>query len=57
MAPRAVRDTAWARLATELPAGLLSSMTEVVPMSELLARGPGIIDGQVRGRWVVDPSS
>jgi acrylyl-CoA reductase (NADPH) len=57
MAPRAVRDTAWARLATELPAGLLSSMTEVVPMSELLARGPSIIDGQVRGRWVVDPSS
>jgi hypothetical protein len=26
-------------------------------MSELLARGPSIIDGQVRGRWVVDPSS
>jgi acrylyl-CoA reductase (NADPH) len=57
MAPRSVRDSAWARLAAELPAELLGSMTEIVPMSELLARGPSILDGQVRGRWVVDPST
>jgi acrylyl-CoA reductase (NADPH) len=37
------------------PAEVLASMTEVVPMSELIERGPSILDGQVRGRWVVDP--
>lgn len=57
MAPRDVRDAAWARLASDLPADLLGSMTEVVPMSELIDRGPSIMDGQVRGRWVVDPSA
>jgi acrylyl-CoA reductase (NADPH) len=57
MAPRSVRDAAWARLASDLPADLLGSMTEVVPMSELLDRGPSIMQGQVRGRWVVDPSA
>lgn len=57
MAPREVRDVAWARLAEELPRDLLPSMTEVIPMSELLERGPGIVQGQVRGRWVVDPSA
>ena len=56
MAPRGVRDAAWARLASDLPAGVLGSMTEVVPMSELLDRGPSIMDGKVRGRWVVDPA-
>jgi acrylyl-CoA reductase (NADPH) len=55
MAPRPVREDAWARLATDLPTELLESMTEVVPMSELLERGPAIVEGQVRGRWVVDP--
>jgi len=32
-------------------------MTEVVPLSEVLERGPVILDGQVRGRWVVDPNA
>lgn len=57
MAPRELRDAAWARLASELPGDVLGSMTEIVPMTELLARGPSIMDGQVRGRWVVDPSA
>jgi acrylyl-CoA reductase (NADPH) len=56
MAPREIRDAAWARLASELPGDVLTSMTEIVPMTELLTRGPSIMDGQVRGRWVVDPS-
>ena len=30
-------------------------MTEIVPLSELIERGPTILAGQVRGRWVVDP--
>jgi acrylyl-CoA reductase (NADPH) len=55
--PTPLRRVAWDRLARELPADLLDSMTEVVPLSELLERGPTILDGQVRGRWVVDPRS
>ena len=54
MTPTAVRERAWARLATDLSQELIDSMTEIVPLSELLDRGPSILDGQVRGRWVVD---
>lgn len=57
MTPTSVRTVAWDRLARDLSADLIDSMTEVVPMSELLERGPSILDGQVRGRWVVDPST
>lgn len=54
--PTPLRSMAWQRLAEELDRAMLDSMTEVVPLSELLERGPTILDGQVRGRWVVDPS-
>jgi acrylyl-CoA reductase (NADPH) len=57
MTPIADRRRAWDQLAQELPADLIESMTEVVPLSELLDRGPAILDGQVRGRWVVDVSA
>lgn len=53
--PMPIRITAWERLRTALSTEMLTSMTEVVPMSELLDRGPTILGGQVRGRWVVDP--
>ena len=56
MTPIPIRNRAWARLGRDLPAAMIDSMTEVVPLSELLERGPTILDGQVRGRWVVDPS-
>ncbi len=55
--PTPVRDQAWARLGHDLPATMIDSMTEIVPLSQLLERGPSILDGQVRGRWVVDPSA
>ena len=55
MTPTPVRVAAWERLATLLPSDVLASMTEVIPLSELLDRGPSILAGQVRGRWVVDP--
>lgn len=55
--PLDVRTAAWARLATDLPLALLETMTEVIPMSELLDRGPAILAGQVRGRVVVDPNA
>ena len=55
MANTAARDTAWSRLATDLPASLIDEMTEIVPMSVLPAQGQAILAGQVRGRIVVDP--
>jgi acrylyl-CoA reductase (NADPH) len=56
-APRADREAAWARLATDLPASLLDAMTDVVPMSTLPEQGAAIMAGQTRGRLVVDPAT
>ena len=55
MTPTPTRVEAWDRLAGLLPSDVLASITEVIPLSELLDRGPSILAGQVRGRWVVDP--
>jgi acrylyl-CoA reductase (NADPH) len=57
MAPIAMREAAWSRLATDLQSEMVDTITEVVPLTELLERGPTILDGQVRGRWVVDPNT
>ena len=57
MAPIPLREAAWARISTDLPVDLVDAITEVVPLSELLDRGPTILEGQVRGRWVVDPNA
>ncbi|HSL74110.1 MAG TPA: MDR family oxidoreductase [Ilumatobacteraceae bacterium] len=57
LAPIEMRRRAWDRLAKDLPAELIDAMTEVVPLTELLDRGPTILDGQVRGRWVVDTNA
>ncbi len=57
MAPTADREAAWARLATDLPSGMLAAMTEIVPMSSLPEQGEAIMAGQTRGRIVVDPNA
>jgi acrylyl-CoA reductase (NADPH) len=57
MAPLADREAAWARLAEDLPAGMLEAITEVVPMSSLPEQGEAIMAGQTRGRIVVDPNA
>ena len=57
MAPISMREEAWTRLATDLSADVIDAITEVVPLTEVLDRGLTILDGQVRGRWVVDPSA
>lgn len=56
MAPNDAREAAWARLVTDLPAGVLDTLTEVVPMSSLPEQGQAIMAGTTRGRLVVDPS-
>jgi acrylyl-CoA reductase (NADPH) len=54
MAPRALREAAWARLAQDLDTAQLERMTREVGLAEAIALGAQILAGQVRGRVVVD---
>jgi acrylyl-CoA reductase (NADPH) len=54
MLPMAPRLEAWARLATDLPMDKLDAMTVDNALGDLMALGPQILKGQVRGRVVVD---
>jgi acrylyl-CoA reductase (NADPH) len=54
MAPRARREAAWARLATDLDPGKLASITHEISLAQALVRAPEILAGVVRGRLVVD---
>jgi acrylyl-CoA reductase (NADPH) len=55
--PRAVRETAWARLGRELPAARLDAIATVAPMSRLPALAEDILAGRVRGRVVIDTTA
>ena len=52
--PNPKRQTAWDRLAQDLPLEKLDAMTVVEPMSKVLELAPQILRGQVRGRVVID---
>jgi acrylyl-CoA reductase (NADPH) len=54
MAPIAKREKAWQRLARDLPAAKLADITVTEPMSKLPELAKQILDGQVRGRVVID---
>jgi acrylyl-CoA reductase (NADPH) len=54
MCPADRRRAAWARLARDLPADKLASMTQVVPLGEVPALSQSIVAGAVRGRVVID---
>jgi NADPH2:quinone reductase len=53
MAPMALRQQAWSRLARDLEPGLLEEITSEVPLSEAVAAAQRLMAGQVRGRIVV----
>lgn len=53
MAPLALREQAWARLARDLDAKHLDSITTEIPLSEAIAAAQRLMAGQVRGRVVV----
>ena len=57
MAPRAVREAAWARLAQDLDTAQLERMTREVGLTEAIGLGAEILAGQVRGRMVVNVNS
>ncbi len=52
--PKERRVTAWGRLARELDAGKLESMVNRVGLADVIGLGGKILQGQVRGRTVVD---
>jgi acrylyl-CoA reductase (NADPH) len=54
LVPHDKRVVAWQRLATDLDAGKLESMTSVVPLDEAVRVAHDILEGRVRGRVVVD---
>ena len=54
MAPRALREAAWARLARDLDVAKLDAMTQEVGLNDAIGLGAQILAGQVRGRVVVD---
>ena len=53
-APQDERAEVWSRLASDLSLDTLDSMTEVQPLSDIVALGDRILNGQIRGRVVVD---
>lgn len=53
MAPRALREQAWARLARDLDPALLETMIEEVPLEGAIEAAQRLMSGQVRGRVVV----
>lgn len=54
MLPKAPREEAWRRLATDLPLEKLDSTVSEAGLGDLMALGPKILKGEVRGRVVVD---
>jgi acrylyl-CoA reductase (NADPH) len=54
MCPHDERIEAWRRLALDLPLDLLDHMTEIVPLPAVPGLAPKILNGEVRGRIVVD---
>ncbi len=53
MAPRALRQAAWDRLARDLDTGKLASMVEEVSLDQAVEKAQALMAGQVRGRLVV----
>jgi acrylyl-CoA reductase (NADPH) len=53
MAPIALRQAAWNRLAQDLNPTLLESMIEEVPLEGAIAKAQQLMEGKVRGRIVV----
>ena len=54
MAPIALREQAWARLADELDRQALASISQRMGLAEAIEAAPRILKGGVRGRIVVD---
>ena len=54
MCPKEPRAEAWRRLASDLPLDRLNRMIEEIPLSNVAGLAPRILNGQLRGRTVID---
>ena len=54
MCPKELRAEAWRRLASDLPLDRLNRMIEEIPLSNVAGLAPRILNGQLRGRTVID---
>ncbi|MER1966737.1 MDR family oxidoreductase [Castellaniella sp. GW247-6E4] len=54
MAPGAVREAAWSRLAEDLPIDRLEALATEIGLAEAIKAGANILEGRIRGRLVVD---
>jgi acrylyl-CoA reductase (NADPH) len=54
MLPMGPRQEAWKRLGTDLPLDRLDSTVSAAGLGDLMALGPKILKGEVRGRVVID---
>ena len=54
MAPKALREQAWARLAQDLDLAKLDSLVREIPLAGAIAAAADILAGKVRGRLVVN---
>ena len=52
--PMARREQAWARLAKDMPMAKLDGLTTTVGLAEVPGMAGKILQGQVRGRTVID---
>jgi acrylyl-CoA reductase (NADPH) len=53
MCPITPRKAAWERLARDLDRAKIAEITHEIPIDQVIATGPKILSGQVRGRIVV----
>ncbi|EFL89781.1 MDR family oxidoreductase [Ahrensia sp. R2A130] len=51
-APKAIREMAWSRLATDLDMGKLESLTTEIGFDDLIGAASDIVEGKIRGRVV-----
>ena len=51
-APKAIREMAWSRLATDLDMGKLESLTTEIGFDDLIGAATDIVEGKIRGRVV-----
>jgi acrylyl-CoA reductase (NADPH) len=52
--PRSVREEAWSRLERDLDRGKLAAMTTTIGLDDVAEAAEKIVNGQVRGRLVVE---
>jgi len=54
MAPKAVRQLAWDRLARDLDASVLDHISKTIGLAEAVGAAQDIVEGTIRGRVIVD---